>query len=170
MKIKVALCSNAILQHLQTYLFIIFVGKAFYCRFQFWLISWKKSQKDLAFFFLIKFNKRWNKWTNEEGTYVRALCPGLWEPGPCTLPKLTVSLYSVCHELKGYLKRREPNALQFSCLKTSIPAGFPHVATEAGVAPHVGTERTHGRAPPDHSTLGGRRQAVQAMGDHPAHL
>lgn len=170
-KIKVALCSSTTLQHLQAYLFIIFVGKAFYCRFQFWLICWKKSQEDLAFFFfLIKFNKRWNKWTNEEGTYARVPCPGLWKPGPRTLPKLTVSLCSICHELKGYLKRREPDALQFSCLKTSIAVGFPLVAMEAGAAPHVGTGRTHGRAPPDPSVPGGRRQAVQARGDHPAHL
>lgn len=139
MKIKVALCSDTILQHLQTHLFIIFVGKAFYCRFQFWLISWKKSQEDLAGLCLIKFNKRSNKWTNQEGTYVRAPCPGLWELGPCTLPKVTVSLYGICHKLKDYLKRREHDALQFSCLKTSITAGFPLMATVAGIAPRVGT-------------------------------
>lgn len=34
-KIKVALCSNTVLQHLQTHLVIIFVGKDFRCRLQF---------------------------------------------------------------------------------------------------------------------------------------
>lgn len=127
-KIKVALCSNTILQHLQTHLFTIFVGKDFCCRFQLWLINGKKSQDDLAGLCLIKSNKRSNKWANQEGTYVRAPCPGLWELGPCTLPNQTVSLRGICHELKDYLKRREPAALQFGCLKTSVTAGFPLVS------------------------------------------
>lgn len=105
---------------------------------------------------------------------MRAPCPGLWELGPCTIPKLTVSLYGICHELKDCLKRREHDALQFSCSKTSTAAGFPLVSVEAGVAPRVGMGRApaHGAAGPprDCSMFGGRRQAVQATGDHPANL
>ena len=103
-----------------------------------------------------------------------APCPALWEFGPFTLPKLTASLYGICHKLKDYLKRREPNALQFGCLKTSISAGFQLVSTEAGVAPRVGTGRTlplgAAGTPRDSSVFGGRRQAGQAIGDHPANL
>lgn len=147
---------------------LFLLEKLFYCRFQFWLISWKKSQDDLAGLCLIKFNKRSNKWTNQEGTYVRASCPGLWELGPCTLPKLTVSLYGICHELKNYLKRREPDDLPFSCLKTSVTAGFLLTAMVACIAqPQPSAWQT---PPPDCSMLEGRRQAVQAIGDHPANL
>lgn len=173
-KISVALCSNTILQHLQTHLFTIFVGKAFCCRFQFWLISGKKSQDDLAGLCLIKSNKRSNKWANQEGTYVRAPCPGLWELGPCTLPNLTVSLHGICQELKDYLKRREPDALQFGCLKTSVTAGFPLVSKEGSIAPRGGTRCTPvldmAEPPPDCPVLGGRTQAEQAIGEHPANL
>lgn len=73
---------------------LFFVGKAFYCRLQFWLIGWKNSQDHLAGLCLIKLKRRLNKWTNQERTYVRAPCPGLWELGAFTLPKPTVSL---CH-------------------------------------------------------------------------
>lgn len=142
-----------------------FCWKSFLLQVSILINQLKISQDDLAGLCLINFNKRSNKWTNQDGTYVRAPCPGLWELGPCTLPKLTVSLYSICHELKDYLERREPDALQFGCLTTSVTAGFPLVATEAGVAPRVGTGRApaHGLAGPprDCSTCGGRRQAVK---------
>lgn len=92
--IKVAFHSNTTLQCLQTHFFIIFCWESFYCRLQFWLIGWKNSQDHLAGLCLIKLKRRLNKWTNQERTYVRAPCPGLWQLGAFTLPKLTVSL---CH-------------------------------------------------------------------------
>lgn len=166
-KAKVLFCSNTVLQHPQNIFSLFLLEKFFCCRSRCWLISWKNSQDDSAGLCLIKCNRRLNKWTNQEGTYVRAPCPGFWELGPQMLPKLTVLLYGICHELKDHLKRREADALQFSCLKTSITAGFLLLSMEAGMYPSP----WHSRDPPqDCSILGGRRQAVQAVRDHPDNL
>lgn len=104
---------------------------------------------------------------------MRAPCPGLWELGPSTLPKLTVSLYVIRHESKDYLKRSEPDAWQRGCWKSSVTARFPLGSIEAGPQhgpSDVPEPPAWQRTPPAALCLGSGGRLRKPSVEHPANL